>query len=107
MDTNNYEIVVTDIAREELEEIYDYIYNNLSNENAANKLMDKIEQAIFTLEENPYKCVEIHIRQSNDVYRKLIVDNYIVLYDVDEEYKQVVIYRAIYGKRNYLKIIEE
>lgn len=107
MDTNNYEIVLTDIAKEELEEIYDYIFNNLYNELAANNLMNKMEQAIFSLEQNPYKCVEVHIRQSNEVYRKLVVDNYIVLYDVDEEDKQVVVYRAIYGKRNYLKIIEE
>ena len=46
MDTNNYEIVLTEIAKEELEEI-------------------------------------------------------------EEEYKQVVIYRIIYGKMDYLKIIED
>lgn len=107
MGINSYEVIVTDIAREELEEIYDYIFNNLCNRIAANNLMNKIEQEIFSLEKNPYKYVEVHIKHNNEVYRELPVDNYVVLYDIDEEYKQVIVYRAIYGKRNYLKIIEE
>ena len=107
MAINNYEIVVTDIAKEELEKIYDYIFNNLYNKLAADTLMNKIEQSIFSLEENPYKCVKIHIKQSNYMYRKLVVNNYIILYDIDEKYRQIIVYRAIYGKRNYLKIIEE
>ncbi len=44
MDTNNYEIVLTDIAKEEIEEIYEYISQELSEISAANRLMDKIEQ---------------------------------------------------------------
>lgn len=43
MDTNNYEIVLTDTAKEELEEIYDYISKNLHEIAAANRLMEKIE----------------------------------------------------------------
>jgi len=64
MDTNTYEIVFTDTAKEELEEI----------------------------------------KPHNDVYRKLVIDNYVALYEVEETYKQVVIYRVLYGKRDYLKM---
>ena len=73
MDTNSYEIVVTDIAKKELEEIYKYISEELIEINIANKLMDKIE-------------------------------NYIVLYEVDDKQKKVIIYRVVYGKTDYLKI---
>lgn len=107
MDINNYEIVLTDTAKEELEEIYDYISKNLHEIAAANRLMEKIEQSIFRLEQNPYSCVEVHIKPHNEVYRKLVIDNYIALYDVDEKYKQVVVYRVLYGKMDYLKIMEE
>ena len=106
MDTNNYEVVFTDIAKEELEEIYDYISNHLKEENIANKMMEKIEQSILGLEQNPYSCVEVHVKPHNDVYRRLVIDNYIALYEVEENYKQIVIYRVIYGKMDYLKIIE-
>lgn len=39
MGTDSYEVVVTDIARQELEEIYDYIFNNLCNRMAASNLI--------------------------------------------------------------------
>ncbi|MCI8641795.1 MAG: type II toxin-antitoxin system RelE/ParE family toxin [Clostridia bacterium] len=104
MDTNTYEIVFTDTAKEELEEIYEYISEHLLEVGAANRLMDKIEQSILRLEQNPYSCVEVHIKPHNNVYRKLVIDNYIALYEVEETYKQVVIYRVVYGKRDYLKM---
>lgn len=66
--------------------------------------MNKIEQSILKLEQNPYSCIEVHIKPHNNVYRKLVIDNYVVLYEVDETYKQVVIYRVLYGKRDYLKM---
>lgn len=107
MDTNNYEIVLTDIAKEEIEEIYEYISQELSEILAANRLMDKIEQNFLRLEQNPYSCVEVHIKPHNEVYRKLVIDNYIALYEVDEKYKQVVIYRVVYGRMDYLKLMED
>lgn len=107
MDTNNYEIVLTDIAKEEIEEIYEYISEHLLEPIVANRLMDKIEQNILRLERNPYSCVEVHIKPHDEIYRKLVIDNYIALYEVDEKYKQVVIYRVIYGKMDYLKIMED
>ena len=54
MDINNYEIVFTDTAKEELEEIYEYISEHLLEVGIANRLMDKIEQSILRLEQNPY-----------------------------------------------------
>lgn len=105
MDTNNYEIILTDTAKEELEGIYDYISKNLFEVSAANRLMEKIEQSFLMLEQNPYSCAEIHVKPHNEVYRKLVVDNYIALYEVEEEYKQVVVYRVLYSKMDYLKII--
>lgn len=107
MDTNNYEIVLTDTAEEELEEIYEYISKHLIEEQAANRLMEKIEQNFLRLEQNPYSCMEVHIKPNNEVYRKLVIDNYIALYEVDEKYKQVVVYRVLYGGMDYLKIMED
>lgn len=107
MDTNNYKIILTDIAREELEEIYKYISENLIEVSTAKRLMEKIEQTFLRLEQNPYSCMEVHIKPHNEVYRKLVIDNYIALYNVEETYKQVVVYRVIYGGMDYLKVIEE
>lgn len=106
MDTNTYEIVFTDTAKEELEGIYNYISEHLLEVEVANRLMDKIEQNILRLEQNPYSCLEVHIKPHNNLYRKLVIDNYVALYEIEETYKQVVIYRVLHGKRDYLKMEE-
>lgn len=106
MGTNKYEIVLTDTAKEELDKIYEYISKTLKEEPAANRLMEKIENSILVLEEHPYSGREVHIKPHDEVYRKLVIDNYIALYEVNEKQKEVSIYRVIYGKMDYLKIIE-
>lgn len=107
MDINHYEIVLTDVAQEELEDIYEYISEHLLEKSSANRIMNKIEKNILRLEENPYSCVEVHIKPHNEVYRKLVIDDYIALYEVDEKNKKIVVYRIIYGKMDYLKILED
>ena len=57
---------------------------------------------MLILEENPYSCSEVHIKPHNNIYRKLVVANYVVLYEIEEKHKQVIIYRVVYGKRDYL-----
>ena len=102
MDINSYEIILTDIAKEELEGIYEYIYTDLKASKAANDLMNKIEDKVLLLEKNPFICPEICIKPQNELYRKLIIDNYVVLYQVEEKCNQIIIYRALYNKRDYM-----
>ena len=45
MDINNYEIVFTEVAKEEIEGIYKYISENLYEIDAANRLMQKLKIA--------------------------------------------------------------
>lgn len=99
MDISNYEVTLTDVAKEEIENIYAYILENLHEEIAANKLMDKIEDGVLRLAQNPYSCPKVKVKPHNEIYRKLIINNYIVLYDIDEEYKKTVIYRVIHEKQ--------
>lgn len=44
-----------------------------------------------------------NIKPKNQIYRRLVIDNYVVLYRVEEEKKEVVIFQILYGGRNYLK----
>ena len=108
MDTNNnYKIIFTQTAEAELDGIYDYISKTLLSENSAKKLMEKIEEKTLRLEVFPESCSIANGYIINDIqYRKLIVDNYILLYHIDENNKQVNIIHVFYGRRNYLKDIE-
>ena len=107
MDTNNYKVIFTETAEMELEGIYDYISKTLLSENSAKQLMEKIEEKTLRLEMFPESCSIADGYVINDIqYRKLIVDNYILLYHIDEKKKQVNIIYVFYGRRNYLKDIE-
>ncbi len=103
MDTKKYNIILTDMAKIDLEEIYQYIFENLKEPKIAYKLMEKIETEIVSLETSPYRRMEVHIKPKNQIYRRLVIDNYVVLYRVEEEKKEVVIFQILYGGRNSLK----
>lgn len=103
MAIKDYNIVLTDTAKIELEEIYKYIFETLLEPNSANKIMEKIENEMLRLEQFLYSCVEVTIKPHSKVYRKLVIGNYVVLYKVYEKYEQVVIYHILYDKRDYLK----
>ena len=48
-------------------------------------------------------CTEIEIADRTErQYRRLVVNNYVILYTIDEEEKIVYIAHIYYGGRNYL-----
>ena len=51
-----YEVIITERAKQELKEIYDYISKSLMEENTADKLIDKIEKELLQLEDIPEGC---------------------------------------------------
>ncbi|HHW39555.1 MAG TPA: type II toxin-antitoxin system RelE/ParE family toxin [Syntrophomonadaceae bacterium] len=106
MGSEEYSLKFTPKAVEDLDEIYGYIANNLFAPEAAENLMDKIETSIMRLKAFPYSCsfvLDEPLKKRG--YRKLIVDNYIVFYMVNEQERQVVIMRILYGASNYQTIL--
>ena len=58
------------------------------------------------LKEFPFSCnyvADEYLKSKG--YRKLIIDNYIVFYLVEEENKQVIIMRVLYGKQKYENLL--
>ena len=98
-----YNIIFTKMAKQDLMEIYKYISEKLKEPQIATKLMGKIEKKVSQLQYEPYRCMEIHIKSRNKLYRRLIVENYVVLYRVIEEKRQVIIFHIFNGRKNYLK----
>jgi toxin ParE1/3/4 len=99
---NEYSVKFTLKAKEDLDEIYSYIATKLLTQTTAESLMDKIENGIMRLKEFPFSgsCVYDDLLKERG-YRKLIVDNYIAFFLVNETEKQVVIMRILYGATNY------
>lgn len=98
-----YEIEFTEDCRDEIREIYKYISENLVAKQAARDLMRKMKNIIMDLAESPklYMKIEKKDRRKRD-FRRIVIDNYIILYTIDEDKKTVYISHMYYGRRNYL-----
>lgn len=106
MAENKYGLKIAPIASQDLDEIYSYIAKELFNEDAAESPMEKVEKSIMRLKDFPLSCSFVAdeiLKQKG--YRKLVIDNYIAFYIVNEEEKQVVIMRILYGRQKYQDII--
>lgn len=106
MPENNFNLKFSTKASDDLEQIYIYISEKLFADVAANRLLNKIESSIMRLMIFPYSCSFVldDLLKSKG-YRKLIVDNYIVFYLVNEIVKEVVIMRILFGAQNYQDIL--
>lgn len=83
MSTKKYKIIKTDTFTLELDNIISYIFFNLKEPNIAKRKYKKINQKIHTLEQSPERCPLVHGCKGN--IRKLIVNNYIVIYETKKD----------------------
>lgn len=106
METNHYHIQFTPLAFEDLDEIDSYITNTLSNEQAAERLIAEMEKSISQLRQFPRIGAEVEDAYlSAKGYRRLVVDNYLVFYLINEAQKAVIIMRILYGAREYHNLL--
>ena len=97
-------IRVTPVALDDLMEIKGYIENDLSNPTAAKNVIKGIIEDYSRPESYPYMGTSLSTKVPFETdYRFIVSGNYLVFYKVDDEY--VSIYRVLYGRCDYLKII--
>ena len=103
---NQYEIEFTDDCKKEIKKICSYIRDNLVEENAANRLLDKIEEYTSNLAFAPRMYAEIDkYKNTRKIYRRIVINNYVLLYTIDEEEKKVYISNMYYGGSDYINKI--
>ena len=102
----NYSIHITDKAERDLNEAADYIEFTLLNPEAADHLLDKVEEEISNLAFMPekYKTVDDPLLAAWGI-RLIVINNYLAFYIVDESTKTIHIIRFLYGKRNWIAIL--
>lgn len=95
------------VARQDMIDIARYISRELNNPVAADRLAVKLVEAGESIPAFPYaNPAYIPIRPLKHEYRKLLVENYLMFYWVDEERKLVTVARVIYAKRDYDLLLE-
>lgn len=101
-----YDIVVTNLAQDDLEEILNYISVDLSAPKSAIEMLNKIKSIFENLSINPLMyplCNIDNLKAKN--YRKAVINNYLMFYRVDDKNETIYIMRFIYGRRDYINLI--
>ena len=89
-------------AYRDLDEIYAYIAGNLSSPDTALNMVDALEEAIFSLEEMPERGSIRRIGIYADTgYRQLFVKNYVIIYRVLKDKKEVHIVTVRYAPSSF------
>ena len=99
---NKYIVKISPQAYREIAGIYQYIAENLMVPETSLRIVTEIESAIFSLDMLPYRGVERKIgRYANKGYRQLFVENYTIVYRIDEKNKQIIIVTVQYSPGNF------
>lgn len=99
----SFEVEFTDECIKEMDEIYQYINDNLKAGSAAKKLMSEVANRILNLSELPELYMKIgKTDKLKRDYHRIVVKNYIILYSIDFQERKVFISHMIYGRKNYL-----
>lgn len=98
---NRYKVKVTKYALAQMEEIRDYIADKLHAPQAAYHLILEMKNRMVSLESMPERNQLVTSKKWRvQGIRKIIVNNFIMYYWIDEENQNVYITAVVYEKRN-------
>lgn len=101
-----YDVILSEEAHSDIDSVLHYIVNALKNPVAAKRMLDKIEQVYIDIADNPFMYAYCNnSRLQNDGYRKAVINNYVLIYRVDEVKNIVFVVRFFYGRQNYIELI--
>ena len=97
----NYKINLTPKAQSDLNEIFRYIAVDLQSIQNATGQLDRLENAISSLEQMPerYRVYDKEPWRSRNL-RIMTVDNYLIFYVPNNEERTVTVIRIMYGGRD-------
>lgn len=103
---SEYYIKITATAKNDLYEIAKYISKELLESKVAKQVIYNIDNKILSLETMPLRNGLVNDgRLALQGIRKMLIDNYIVFYIVDEQQKIVLVTRILYSRRDRLDIL--
>ena len=101
-----YKLEYLPVAQRDMVEIVRYISGELQNPAAADRLAMELVNAAESILTFPYALPAYQpIRPLKREYRKILVQNFLMLYWVDEEKKLVTIARVVYAKRDVIPTV--
>lgn len=101
-----YKVLITEKAKNDMYGIIRYISEDLLDAVAAGRLLQKFEDAMLGLSTMPERHEEVRDEWAKSrQIRKLLVDNYIIFYTIDESKSKVYVIRILCMRRDWANII--
>ncbi len=101
-----YGLVVYPKAAEDIESIFRYISVELENPTAAGKFIDKFYTKLENIRYFPKSMPQIsNVAVKNKNLRKLVIDNYILFYNINETQRVIEVVRVLYGMMNWQNLL--
>lgn len=103
---NPYKIIVSETFHRDLENIISYISDQLDAPFTATSFLDEVEEKVKGLSDLPYRfelVSDAYLRYKE--FRKCLVKNYIIFYQVREKDHMVLIHRILHSKQNWMDIL--
>ena len=97
----SFQVTLNDIAKEDLVIIEEYL--SQFYESTAMKFFESLERQVSLLEDSPFMCP---VYEDNPKFRRMIFDNYLLFYSVDESRSLVKIRRIFHQSRDVCQLIE-
>ena len=102
-----YKLEYLPVAQRDMVEIVRYIGGELQNPTAAARLAMELVNVAESVLTFPYALPSYQpIRSLKREYRKILVQNFLMFYWVDEEKKLVTVARVVYAKRDISRLLE-
>ena len=98
------EVIVSRLARNDLVHIRDYIQNELSNPDAALRIMAQLKQAMESLQTMPERGKPLDaILAVHTQYRFLVCESYRIFYLYDAQ--QIEVVRVLHTLQDYMRAL--
>ncbi|WP_188353526.1 type II toxin-antitoxin system RelE/ParE family toxin [Leuconostoc pseudomesenteroides] len=102
-----YDVLITDAAQRDLDDIFAYIIEKFLAPQAASNTLSNIKLAILKVAEMPEIGIDVSKRlnkkfKSSEILRMIPAGNYLVFYIASNQ--DLVILRVLYQRRNWLEI---
>lgn len=96
-----YKLIIAERFESDLDEVMEYIAFRLYNPKAVQRLLNRIEETITALPENPFLYPHYHDEEiAKRGYRFVVISNFILFYIADEDTQTIKVERFIYGGRD-------
>ncbi len=101
-----YKVILEKIAENDLADILDYIGLTLHETRTAERIYKSIKEQVKSLSEMPFRYPVIREEPYRTIgVRRMLVENYSIFYVADSENKSVHVFRVLYSRREWEKLL--